>query len=200
MSVRKLQTEFNTFYYFTFTCFRWIPFFEITDFYNYIYRSFDILKAKNIFTCGYVIMPNHLHSLVFTKNETKEINFHIGETKRFMSYEIVSRLKKRKRADLLKIMEDTVKPNESKKKKIHNVFQPSSDIKEIFTEKFIRQKLNYMHKNPLSGKWKLVEDYIDYIHSSARFYELGEGGLYKVIHYSEAMNIPAQCFSAESSA
>ena len=24
MSVRKLHTEFNTFYYFTFTCFRWI--------------------------------------------------------------------------------------------------------------------------------------------------------------------------------
>jgi len=114
-------------------------------------------------------MPNHLHSLVFTKNESEEINFHIGETKRFMSYEIVSRLKKLKRTDLLKIMQDTVNPNESKKKKIHNVFQPSSDIKEIITEKFIRQKLNYMHKNPVSGKWKLVDDYIDYIHSSARF-------------------------------
>ena len=200
MSVRKLQTEFNTFYYFTFTCFRWISLFEITDLYNFIYRIFDILKSKKIYTCGYVIMPNHLHSLVFTKNESEEINFHIGETKRFMSYEIVSRLKKLKRTDLLKIMQDTVNPNESKKKKIHNVFQPSSDIKEIITEKFIRQKLNYMHKNPVSGKWKLVDDYIDYIHSSARFYELGEEGVYKVIHYSEAMNISEQGFSAESSA
>ena len=53
---------------------------------------------------------------------------------------------------------------------------------------------------PVSGKWKLVDDYIDYIHSSARFYELGEEGVYKVIHYSEAIKIPEQGFSAESSA
>ncbi|MBK9226107.1 MAG: hypothetical protein IPL67_03360 [Ignavibacteria bacterium] len=49
------------------------------------------------------------------------------------------------------------------------------------TEKFIRQKLNYMHKNPVSGKWKLVENYLDYIHSSARFYELGEEGVFMFI-------------------
>ena len=44
------------------------------------------------------------------------------------------------------------------------------------------------------------EDYIDYIHSSARFYELGEEGLYKVIHYSEVMNLPELRIPAESSA
>jgi len=67
-----------------------------------------------------------------------------------------------------------------------------TDIKEIVTEKFIRQKLNYMHKNPVSGKWKLVNDYLDYVHSSARFYDLGEKGIYDVIHYEEAMKISAE--------
>jgi hypothetical protein len=86
-------------------------------------------------------MPNHLHSLVFTKNEKDEINYIIGETKRFMSYEIVKRLEKAGRTDLLKIMHYSVNPNEVKKNKIHNVFEPSADIKEILTEKFIRQKL-----------------------------------------------------------
>jgi hypothetical protein len=71
-----------------------------------------------------------------------------------------------------------------RKKKKHNVFRPSEDIKEIMTEKFMRQKLNYMHKNPVSGKWKLAENYLYYIHSSARFYELGEEGVFHVYHYS----------------
>ena len=97
-------------------------------------------------------MPNHLHSLVFTKNDEDTINDMIGETKRFMAYEIVKRLKRGGRKDLLKIMHDSVNPNEVKKNKKHSVFQPSEDIKEILTEKFIRQKLNYMHKNPVSGK------------------------------------------------
>ncbi len=195
MSVRKLHTEFNTFYYFTFTCFRWISLFDITDFYNYIYRCFNILKSKRIYTCGYVIMPNHLHSLIYTNNELDTINFIIGETKRFMSYEIVKRLKKVDQKDLLKIMHESVNPNEVQKNKIHNVFEPSADIKQILTENFIRQKLNYMHKNPVSGKWKLVEDYLNYVHSSARFYDLGEKGIYDIIHYEDAMKI-----SAESSA
>lgn len=44
-----------------------------------------------------------------------------------------------------------------------------------------------MHKNPVSGKWKLVGHYLDYIHSSARFYDLGEEGLYKVYHNEEIL-------------
>ena len=55
----------------------------------------------------------------------------------------------------------------------------------------MRQKLNYMHKNPVSGKWKLAENYLDYIHSSARFYELGEEGVFHVYHYQE-INNPAE--------
>ena len=125
--------------------------------------------------------------MVFTKNEEDFINYIIGETKRFMAYEIVKRLKREGRTDLLRIMHDSVDLNEAKKNKLHNVFQPSGDIKEIFTEKFIRQKLNYMHRNPVSGKWNLVDDYLDYIHSSARFYDLGEEGIYKVMHYEETI-------------
>ena len=89
-------------------------------------------------------------------------------------------------------MHDSVDLNEAKKNKLHNAFQPSGDIKEIFTEKFIRQKLNYMHKNPVSGKWKLVDDYLDYIHSSARFYDLGEEGIYNVMHYEEAIKLSSK--------
>lgn len=192
MSVRKQHTEFNTFYYYTFTCYRWISLFELTNFYDYIYRCFNILKSKNILTCGYVIMPNHLHSIVFTKNDNQMINNIIGETKRFMAYELISRLKKQGNSEILNYLEMTVYKSDSKKKKLHNVFEPSADIKEILTEKFMRQKLNYIHKNPVSGKWNLVDEYVNYIHSSAGFYELGRKGVYDVIHYEQVMNAFAE--------
>ncbi len=150
-------------------------------------QEFRLSKTKKVFVSGYVIMPNHIHVLVFTKNTEEIINNIIGTTKRFMAYEIIRRLKNIGRNDLLKRMYDSVNPNEKQKNKIHNAFQPSLDIKKIVTEKFIRQKLNYMHKNPVSGKWKLVDDYLDYEHSSARFYDLGEKGVYKIIHYYEVM-------------
>ena len=42
-----------------------------------------------------------------------------------------------------------------------------------------------MHKNPVSGKWKLVENYLEYKYSSARFYELGEEPECTLYHYSK---------------
>ncbi len=58
--------------------------------------------------------------------------------------------------------------------KKHEVFEDSFDRKEIITEKFVRQKLNYIHKNPVSRKWKLVENYLDDEYSSAGFYDRGK--------------------------
>ncbi len=41
----------------------------------------------------------------------------------------------------------------------HNTaFETSSDIKECFDGKMIDQKLRYIHANPVSKKWRLVDD------------------------------------------
>ena len=124
MSTHKTHSNTDTFYYITFTCFNWFSLFDITNLYDYIYHCFEILKTKKAYLTGYVIMPNHLHSLFYYANHESTINHLIGETKRFMAYEIVKRLRKSKRFDLLKILSDSVSPNEKQKKKIHNVFLP----------------------------------------------------------------------------
>jgi len=66
---------------------------------------------------------------------------------------------------------------------MHQVFEPSFDGKECRTEKFLRQKLDYLHMNPVRGKWNLCKSPIDYIHSSARFYYTGLQELYPVLNY-----------------
>lgn len=61
----------------------------------------------------------------------------------------------------------------------------SSDIKECWTEKFLHQELDYMHSNPVSGKWTLVDDPMKYPYSSAAFYELGTEPLVPLLHLDE---------------
>ena len=86
MSVKKLHINYNTIYYITFTCIRWVKLFEITNIYDFIYQWFEILVKYNVYNCGYVIMPNHLHILAYTKNPEKTIDKLTGNGKRFMAY------------------------------------------------------------------------------------------------------------------
>ncbi|MDF1867269.1 MAG: hypothetical protein P1U70_20715 [Saprospiraceae bacterium] len=167
--VRIPQKEKNLIYFVTFTCHNWLPLFEITNCYDAIYKWFDYLKTKGHQVTGYVIMPNHFHGLIYVSPHDKTINTIIGNSKRFLAYEIVKRLEAKEEWDLLKILHDTVPDSERKKGKKHQVFEYSFDAKAFYYEDFILQKLNYMHQNPITGKWKLVENFVDYPHSSARF-------------------------------
>jgi len=51
------------------------------------------------------------------------------------------------------------------------VFEDSFDAKECNSNKFVYQELDYMHKNPVSKKWQLVNDFTHYLYSSASYYE-----------------------------
>jgi hypothetical protein len=73
--------------------------------------------------------------------------------------------------------------SDKKRGKIHQVFEESFDWKECRTDKFIEQKLYYIHNNPCKGKWDLATSPVEYLHSSARFYATGEQGVYKVTNY-----------------
>ena len=53
----------------------------------------------------------------------------------------------------------------------------------------VEQKLEYTHHNPVSGKWNLVDDFVNYPHSSAAYYELGKENKY-ITHYKELI---AEC-------
>lgn len=155
----------------------------MVNFYDAVYNGFDHLKARGCFVLGYVILPNHLHVLLYPTHGS--LNTLVGNTKRFMAYEMVRRLEQRERYALLKELEQGVPPRERKKGKKHQVFRLSFDARLCFDERMVEQKLDYIHHNPVQGKWSLVEDYVDYRHSSAGFYETGVQGVYEVVHYKE---------------
>ena len=172
MSVKFTYTESYQTYFCTFTCLHWLPLFSITNLYDEIYRWFNILLHYNHKIVAFVIMPNHLHVLMYVGNEKQSINNILSNGKRFFAYEIVKRLKNLNRNDILLILENSVTPEERERKKKHRVFERSSDIKACVTEKFLLQKLDYIHCNPISKKWHLAAIPEEYPHSSAAFYEL----------------------------
>jgi len=174
MAVKTRQANTHALYFVTFTCVKWLNLFSATDIYDSIYKWFNYMITRGVYVTGFVIMPNHLHLLLYLSPESPELMKMIGNGKRFLAYEIVKRLEASGKSQLLDFMQREVKASDRKNKKRHEVFQPSYDAKECFSLDFIKQKLQYMHKNPVSKKWSLADSYLDYPHSSARFYSLGE--------------------------
>jgi len=189
MAVRfQHPQEDNSIYFVTFTCYDWLHLFQATDAYNLIYKWFDVLVGKGIRLTGYVTMPNHFHGLLYFPIMSQSINTVIGNAKRFMSYEIVKKLEKGNQQDILRRLADAVKPSEKKKGQLHKVFEDSFDAKWCYSKEFLFQKLDYIHANPIRGRWQLVEKYADYKHSSAGFYEgSGTTQYQRLIHIGELL-------------
>ncbi len=189
MSVRRQIHETNGIYFITFTCARWLHLFEISLSYDAIYKWFDYLKLRGHYILGYVIMPNHLHAIIGFANTGISINKTVGNGKRFMAYEIVQKLQQQNNQEILYHLTSFVNNTDKKRNKQHVVFEPSFDWKECVSDRFIEQKLDYIHANPCQGKWLLSENPIDYLHSSAKFYATGQQGVYEVTSYSALKDV-----------
>lgn len=147
------------------------------------------MKSKGHYIIGYVIMPNHVHALIGFSNSKTSINTIVGNGKRFMAYEIVKRLTEQNENDLLEKLSLDVSKRDEKRGKLHEVFEESFDWKECRSDKFIDQKLDYMHDNPCKGVWNLAGSPADYQHSSAEFYLTGKQGVYLITHCGELKDI-----------
>ena len=84
---------------------------------------------------------------------------------------IVKRLQQFDLHHILLRLKEGLTERDLKKGQLHKVFEDSFDAKPIYHRSFSLQKINYIHLNAVRGKWKLVEHWRDYEHSSARFYE-----------------------------
>ena len=181
----KHSNTFST-YFITFTCAEWMPLFEITNSYDLVYNWFAVLKKKyNADVVAYVIMPNHLHTILHFHDENFNLNNIISNGKRFMAYEIVNRLEASGNNEVSGKLNSLLTEREKKKGQLHKVFKDSFDAKPIIAQHFLLQKINYIHNNPVSSKWQLAKDFVEYEHSSASFYEIQMVRHFKPLHYLE---------------
>lgn len=121
-------------------------------------------KANRIVLFSFVLMPSHLHLIL------KPISKTIGETLRdfgsYTAHTILRELHNDKRDDLLLFFHEQRRDIRHE----HSVWQ-NIQAKNIYSSKFLSQKLEYIHSNPVSKDWKLVDDRADYKYSSACFYD-----------------------------
>ena len=173
MAIKLKNRNIFCTYFITFTCIEWISLFKITNTYDMVYKWFTVLKNEYYAdVVSYVIMPNHLHVILHFHNEGFNLNTIIANGKRFMAYEMINRLEEKGNTALLHHLESLVTERERKKGQLHKVFKDSFDAKAIITQCFLMQKINYIHNNPVSGKWMLAKDFVEYAHSNASFYEI----------------------------
>ncbi len=184
MAIKLKHSNTYSTYFVTFTCVEWIPLIEMTNTYNMVYKWFGILKNEyNADVVAYVIMPNHLHVILHFHNENFDLNRIIGNGKGFIAYEIVNKLENAGNKTMLDRLQCLLTEREKNKGQLHKIFKDSFDAKAIFTQPFLLQKINYIHNNPVTGKWMLAKDFVEYEHSSASFYEIQLVRHFQPMHY-----------------
>jgi REP-associated tyrosine transposase len=119
----------------------------------------DELNKHNGTCSGFVIMPDHVHAILW-----------FGETERLSPFMRVwksrsSRQLKKFVLGQLDRYAKTIDPKEP-------FWQPKYYPFNLYSQKKALQKLDYMHLNPVRAG--LVEQAIDWLWSSARYYEQGK--------------------------
>jgi len=163
----------NEIYFTTFTILGWKHIFINDKYCQLVYRWFDYIRNnyRNEIH-GYVIMPNHIHVLLKITDKSPKFPALIQNAKRFLAYDIVKFLEEDKNYDILNFFEENARTKFNAK---HKVFTGGYDSLLVQTDRFFREKLNYIHNNPCQEKWRLAERPQDYKYSSAANYFLGKG-------------------------
>ena len=184
--------QFGGTYSLTVTTMGWKHIFIKQKYLDYIIDSFRFHQDKKaVHTVGYCIMPSHLHWIIKLNDSCKDISLILGPFKSFIAHEILNGLKVEdnsehftlqpifsknqnlvieKPASLIAYFEQLAR-NDSDQD--HRFWQRGSDIKLIETYHFLRQKLEYIHQNPIRDNWNIVMNASEYPYSSARYYEIG---------------------------
>src|SRR5690606_4690709 len=115
MAIRWKHDDSTAMYFCTFTCFKWLPLIEMVDGYDLVYNWFDVLKQHNYQTVAFVIMPNHLHSIFYFEDAGFDLNKIISNGKRFLAYELVSRLECTGQDEILQVLNNGLSKRERRK-------------------------------------------------------------------------------------
>jgi len=165
-------------YFLTFQIIQWIDIFTRQVYRDIVLDSFRFCqKEKGLHIHSWVIMSNHVHAVLSSDDEN--LSGTIRDFKTFTSKAIVDTIKNENESRkewMLALFESEAKKH--KRNKNYQVWTHDNHPVELFSNKFIDQKVEYIHNNPV--KAGIVDNAEDYIYSSARDY-CGEKGLLEII-------------------
>ena len=163
--IRKSHTAEQQIYFWTATINKWQHLLLPDDFKQIVLSSLKNLSDRQLITVyAFVIMPNHIH-LIWQLNAQNGKESAKGSFLKFTAHAFKKKLETSIKLESYKV---------SAANKAYEFWQRDSLGIAIWSRGVAQQKLEYIHANPVSGKWQLAKDDISYYWSSARFYEFGK--------------------------
>ena len=160
-------------HFITATVVDWIDVFSRKSYSDCIIECFDYcIKNKGMILYGYVIMSNHIH-MIIQSNEGKLSDL-VRDFKKFTAKSILDKIQNEPESrrewmlERFKLATATHSRNKN-----YQFWQYGNHAEEIYTEKFMWSKLDYIHMNPVRAGIVLKVE--DYIYSSASNYVNGNG-------------------------
>jgi REP element-mobilizing transposase RayT len=173
---RSRYQVFETFspHFLTCTVVNWFPLFNDPNLIDILYTSLHFMRKHNRLTIyAYVIMDTHMHLVAASENLSKEIaNF-----KSFTARRIIDTVKENNDKKLLEQLSQAKAVH--KKDRQFQVWQDGSHPQALQNEAMMRQKIEYIHYNPVTRG--LVDEPVEWAYSSAANYA-GVPGLLDVEH------------------
>ena len=178
MSRYKIKNE-EGIYFLTLTVVGWIDIFTRQKFRDMIIESLKFCQEKKgLRVYGFVIMSNHIHLMVQAKG-SQTLSEVIRDFKAFTATSILKDLPESSESRwqwLMYLFGYFAKKN--KRTSEHQFWQSDNHPIEVYSKKVLRQKLNYIHQNPVRAGWVHYAQH--YIYSSASNYYDDERGVLDV--------------------
>lgn len=167
MSNNYIAKDPDKAHFITMTIIEWIDLFTRSNHKNTIINSLKFCQEKKgLEIYAYVIMPSHIH-LLCRVNEPFKFSDFIRDFKRHTSSQLIQNIinePESRREWLLQKFET----EGQKHQQTYKIWQDGYHAIDTWSNKFIYQKLNYIHNNPVEDK--IVTKPEDYLYSSARNY------------------------------
>ncbi|MEK7325150.1 MAG: transposase [Chloroflexota bacterium] len=133
--------------------------------------SFDYMQKNHwLELYAFVIMPNHIR-FIARFLDGHPVSDVVRDFKKHTSKSVVAHYELESNEKALRFLHQAVKRSEKQK---YAVWEDEFQAKDVFSPQFMKQKMEYIHNNPLQPHWRLAEKPEDYAWSSARYYLLGE--------------------------
>jgi len=153
--------ENNQPYFLTCTIVQWLPLFARPAIVQIVLDSLDFLqREKRLRLYAYVIMENHLHLIASSGQLSKEI----GDFKSFTARRIIEYLQSQGLDATLRRLASAKRRH--KRDRQYQVWQEGSHPQIIRGDDMMRQKIEYIHNNPVKRGY--VDHPTDWKYSSAR--------------------------------
>ncbi|MCP4543380.1 MAG: hypothetical protein GY832_40215 [Chloroflexi bacterium] len=157
-------------YFVTATILGWKQLFIEPTYAEIIIQSLDFHRRHGRWSLFvFAPMPNHAHFVIRPLGE-QTISTVLHSFGSYTAHAILNQLQQDERTDLLAFFPQRQNRDAGKQ---HQIWLPI-EAKNVFSVDFLRQKVEYVHNNPIAKRWHLVDDRANYPYSSACFYDCDE--------------------------